>query len=55
MATTNKVTKLYPALGNTLTEQAIQQHMDQQNIDGWSLIQVDHMSGWYRFFWSKVV
>lgn len=50
----NKVTKLYPKQGSTLTEEIIQEHLDELNSQGWSLIGVDHLSGWYRFFWEKV-
>jgi ATP/maltotriose-dependent transcriptional regulator MalT len=47
----NKITKLYnPA---ELTEQAIQDHLDELNADGWFLVTVDNMGGWYRFFWAK--
>lgn len=49
----NKVTKLYPSGGQPLTEEAIQAHMDEQNADGWALVCIDSLVGWYRFFWSK--
>lgn len=47
----NKVTKLF---GANLTEQQIQDHFDQQNSEGWRLVGVDNLVGWYRFFWEKV-
>lgn len=49
----NKVTKLYPSLGSTMTEEAIQEHINTQNNDGWYLVHVDNLGGWYRFFWAK--
>lgn len=48
--TINKVTKLYSA---TLSEEVIQSHLDSQNTDGWRLISVIDVKGWYRFFWAK--
>lgn len=50
--TINKVTKLYDV---NLTEELIQSHLDTQNSDGWYLISVDNVRGWYRFFWAKEV
>jgi len=55
MAIINKVTKLYPGVGQIIDEQLIQSHIDEQNADGYYLICVDNMSGWYRFFWAKEV
>jgi hypothetical protein len=49
----NKVTKLFPEAGATLNEEAIQAHLDAQNGDGWQLVCLDNMTGWYRFFWFK--
>lgn len=49
----NKVTKLFPDAGSTLDEAAIQTHLDEQNADGWQLVTLDNMTGWYRFFWFK--
>lgn len=51
MTTVNKVSKLRNA--NTLTEEEIQAHIDEQNEDGWHLVAVDNIVGWYRFFWAK--
>jgi hypothetical protein len=48
--TINKVTKLYDA---NICEELIQEHIDIQNNDGWYLISVDSIRGWYRFFWAK--
>jgi hypothetical protein len=48
----NKITKLYQA-GVTLSDETIQSHMDEQNSEGWHLISVDNLGGWYRFFWAK--
>lgn len=45
----NKVTSVRPAS----SEEAIQEHFDEQNADGWNLIGVDNLIGWYRFFWEK--
>lgn len=50
MATINKVTKVFSA---NITEVEIQAHIDTQNNDGWRLIGVDNLVGWYRFFWAK--
>lgn len=53
MAIINKVTKLrFPGI---LGEEDIQAHIDEQNADGWHLVAVDNISGWYRFFWAKEV
>lgn len=49
----NKVTRLYPEAGTTLDETTIQNHLDAQNADGWVLVSLDNMQGWYRFFWYK--
>lgn len=51
----NKVTKLFPSSGNTLDEAAIQAHFDELNADGYYLVGVDNLVGWYRFFWEKEV
>jgi len=53
MATINKVTKLYPPVGGTMSDEIIQDHFDEQNADGWYLVGVDNLVGWYRFFWAK--
>lgn len=53
MTTLNKITTLRsPQL---LTDQEIQAHFDELNADGWKLIGVDNLVGWYRFFWAKDV
>lgn len=49
--TINKVTRLFSS--TVLTEAEIQAHFDEQNADGWYLIAVDNLVGWYRFFWAK--
>lgn len=49
----NKVTKLYPQAGGLIDEASIQAHFDEQNAEGWSLVAVDNLVGWYRFFWQK--
>lgn len=51
----NKVTKLFPENGSCLSEECIQNHIDTQNEDGWNLVAVDNLVGWYRFFWAKTV
>lgn len=48
----NKVTTL--RLPEILTDEQIQDHIDEQNLDGWYLVCVDNLVGWYRFFWAKV-
>jgi len=53
MAIQNKVTKLRNA--SALTEEEIQEHIDEQNTLGYYLISIDNISGWYRFFWAKEV
>ena len=55
MAIINKVTKLFPESGATLTEEFIQAHIDALNSDGYYLVGVDNLGGWYRFFWAKVI
>lgn len=55
MATINKITRLFPAPGSTITDTDIQSHLDEQNADGWELVTVVDFIGWYRFFWSKSV
>lgn len=55
MTMINKVTKLRAAQGETLDETMVQNHIDEQNSDGWNLIAVDNLIGWYRFFWQKEV
>lgn len=47
----NKVTKLYAA--DTITDEQIQAHLDYNNSEGWQLLAVDNLMGWYRFFWTK--
>lgn len=54
MNTINKVTQLRVA-SNSLDETTIQTHFDEQNEDGWHLIGIDNLVGWYRFFWAKDV
>lgn len=51
MTTVNKVTSLRSS--NTLTDEQIQAHMDENNSQGWYLIGLDNLVGWYRFFWAK--
>lgn len=53
MATINKVTTLRSSEG--VNDEQIQVHLDEQNTDAWTLLAVDNLGGWYRFFWSKVV
>lgn len=53
MAILNKVTTLRAS--QILTNEEIQTHFDEINNDGWSLVAVDNLVGWYRFFWEKVV
>lgn len=51
----NKVTKLFVSNSAGMNESTIQTHFDEQNADGWYLINVDNLVGWYRFFWAKVI
>ena len=51
--TTNKITTLRSP--TSLTDEQIQTHIDEQNADGWYLVGIDNLVGWYRFFWAKVV
>lgn len=51
MIITNKVTKLYAPAG--LSEEQIQEHLDEQNAAGYYLINAVPISGWYRFFWAR--
>lgn len=53
MAIFNKITTLRAV--SQLTEQEIQNHFDEQNADGWELIGIDNLVGWYRFFWKKEI
>lgn len=52
MTTINKVTQLR---STDLNEETIQVHFDELNADGWYLVGVDNLVGWYRFFWAKVI
>lgn len=51
----NKVTTLRPEANAALVDSDIQAHFDDQNEDGWYLIALDNLVGWYRFFWEKEV
>lgn len=53
MAKINKITTL--RISRSVTDEDIQTHFDEQNADGFELIAVDNLIGWYRFFWEKVV
>lgn len=48
----NKVTSLRVL---SLTDEIVQSHFDEQNQDGWHLVAVDNLVGWYRFFWQKTI
>lgn len=52
MTITNIVTKLYFP-GGVVDETSIQTHFDEQNAQGYYLVGVDNIVGWYRFFWAK--
>jgi hypothetical protein len=52
MAIQNKVTTLRSP--DVLTDAQIQEHFDEHNSDGWYIVGVDNLVGWYRFFWAKV-
>lgn len=49
----NKVTTLRAP--SILTDELIQSHIDEQNTEGFYLIAVVDLIGWYRFFWAKEV
>ncbi len=51
MAIVNKITTLRKS--QQLLDQDIQDHLDAQNADGWYLVTLDNLVGWYRFFWAK--
>lgn len=51
MARLNKITELRVA--SNLSSDIIQEHLDLMNADGWELICLDNLVGWYRFFWVK--
>lgn len=53
MAKLNKVTQIRGP--QQLTDEEIQAHLDDQNADGWELVAIDNLVGWYRLFWSKTV
>lgn len=53
MSTINKVTTLRSS--QMLTDEEIQTHLDELNADGFHLIGLDNLVGWYRFFWAKDV
>lgn len=55
MAIINKVTELRPINGSDMPITHIQSHIDDMNADGYQLIGIDNLIGWYRFFWSKSV
>lgn len=55
MAIQNKITTLYPVGGAAITDQRIQDHMDEMNALGWELVCIDSLTGWYRLFWKKNV
>jgi hypothetical protein len=55
MTTTNKITRLFPEPSSTISDENIQDHLDEMNEDGWKLIAVVDFIGWYRFFWAKEV
>jgi len=50
----NKITTLRSStVGSVLSEQEIQDHLSSMNSDGWRLVVLDNLVGWYRFFWEK--
>lgn len=53
MAKINKVTTIRAAQG--ISDEEIQAHFNAQNADGYELVAVDNLIGWYRFFWEKTV
>jgi hypothetical protein len=53
MTKINKITTLREPI--SLTDEQIQVHFDVQNAEGWTLIGVDNLVGWYRFFWVKEI
>lgn len=53
MSIYNKITTLRDS--SLLTDQIIQTHLDEMNSQGYRLVALDNISGWYRFFWEKDV
>jgi hypothetical protein len=53
MTKINKSTELRTP--STINVTDIQTHFDEMNADGWNLIAVDNLVGWYRFFWEKEI
>jgi hypothetical protein len=53
MTKTNKVTTL--RVSQQLTDEQIQAHLDSLNADGYYLVAVDNLVGWYRLFWEKEI
>ncbi len=51
MVIQNKVTTVRTPKGPT--DEEIQTHFDTQNADGWYLVGIDNLVGWYRFFWAR--
>jgi hypothetical protein len=54
MTIINKSTTLR-SVNSILTNEEIQAHFDLQNVEGWYLVGVDNLVGWYRFFWAKAI
>ena len=53
MTIVNKVTTL--RLSQPPTDADIQAHIDENNAEGYYLITLDNLVGWYRFFWAKEI
>jgi hypothetical protein len=53
MSIINKVTTL--RLSQSASDEDIQTHLEEHNGDGWYLVGLDNLVGWYRFFWAKVI
>ncbi len=52
MATVNKVTSISAAT-KPVSDEDIQAHINAMNADGYRLVSVINLIGWFRFFWAK--
>lgn len=55
MAVINKITRVYPDAGQTVSDEQVQAHLDEMNTAGWEIVAVIELVGWFRIFWKKTV
>lgn len=56
MAKQNKVTEISPYnKADKTTTQTLQDHIDENNANGYCIIAVEFFNGKYRIFWEKVI